>query len=433
MINEKCSLKNLFECAYLLLLIDQYEDGLWGKSITTEKKKLYSSFEEVQISEKRKRTESITVTFFVVDAIYTFTQNLKSPAIELALHCLPKHKDDGGYGSFGELISAYPISKYQIMTSCRHTATALLMYLLFQDNVDKKITKSVKFLIGHANKDGGWGVTADPEKEDSDCLTTAHMLALFTTAEKMGIKDILPENYSSKLDHAITDGLKWLKKNNEQNDGFWVFYDESMKLQYTAVVLTTFCELKNHDKELYEKIIDKMTSLQKEDGGWPLCVDGRSELSSTIWIVNALVSSNRGKYTDRIESGIDFIIRNISKWSYTKNLTAADWAMLLKLSDYKNIHIPYELDDEIQNLANAINNKAFKSGNVNFVRKKLPMQYHTLKEPILGILENYCPDIIHRNIIEKWLDRTPSWQKWLITAIITLIGLILGILPFFMK
>ena len=422
MTTKESDLKNIFECAYLLLLIDQCEDGLWGKSITAEIKRLYSS-------EKRRRAESITVTLFVVDAIYTFTKNHKNHAIERALNCLPDHRDScGGYGSFGELISGYPIPTYQIMISCRHTATALLTYLLFQDKVDENIIGCVKFLIAHVNKDGGWGITADPEKEDSDCLTTAHVLELLTTVEEMSIKDILSENYSFKLDLAITNGLKWLKKYNEQNVGFWFYRDEGMKVQYTAIVLTTFRKLKNLDKKLYEKALDKISSLQRGDGGLPLSVEGRSELNSTIWVVNALVNSNMGKYTNRIERSIDFIIRNISKGSYTKNLTAADWAMLLKLSDYKNIHISRESDDKIQNLANTINNQVFKSGNINIVRKKLPTQFHILKEPILGIAETYCPDIVHRNIIEKWLDRTPRWQKWLITAIITLIGIILGIL-----
>lgn len=421
MATEESELKNLFECAYLLLLIDQYEDGLWGKSITAKTKELYSSVREGQ--------KSITATLFAVDAIFTFTKNPKNPAIERALNCLSDHRDDGGsYGSFGELISAYPIPKYQIMTSCRHTATAVLMYLLFKDKVDEKIVESVNFSIDHANKDGGWGITADPDKEDSDCLTTAHVLGLLTTVEKMGIKDILPENYTSKLDDAIANGLKWLKKNNEQNGGFWVFYEEGLKLQYSAVVLSIFYKLKIYEKELHEETLDRISSLQNDDGGWPLSLEGRSELNSTIWVVNALVNSDSDEYRDQIDKGIDFITLNSSKWSYTKNLTAADWAMLLKLSDYKNICIPYESDDEVRNLANTVNNEVFKGGNINFVRKKLPIQFHILKEPILEILENYRPEIVYRNVIEKWIDRTPRWQKWLITAIMSLIGIVLGIL-----
>lgn len=275
---------------------------------------------------------------------------------------------------------------------------------------------------------GGWGVTADPKKEDSDCLTTAYILKLLIAVEKMGIKDFLPKNYLSKFDKAIMKGLNWLEGNNKKNGGFWVFYDEGMNVQYSAVILAIFYELKNHKKELYERTLHRVASLQRDDDGWPLSLDGRSELSSTIWVVNALSNSDGDNYIDQIEKGMDFIMSNISKWSYTKSLTAADWAMLLKLASYKNIHIFHELDDKIQNLANTINNKTFKGGDIDFVRKKLPKQFRILREPILGILENYRPDIVHRNVIEKWLDRTPRWQKWLITVIITLMSIVLGIL-----
>lgn len=420
-------LKTIFECAYLFLLVDQYEDGLWGKSITPKKKILFSSYEEVQIAEKRRQAKSISVTFFAVDGLYSFTKNLENPAIQRALNCFPNHKDNGSYGSFGELISAYPIPKYQIMTSCRHTATALLTYLLFQDRIDEDIIESVKFLIDHINKDGGWGVTADLENIDSDCLTTSYTVKLLTTIEKMGIKNFLPEIYLAKIDEVIASGLDWLRKNNEQNGGFWGFFNGGMKIQYSAVVLSTFPELKNYEKKLYEETLNLITSLQRENGGWTLSLrEGRSELSSTIWVVSALVNSNRGKYTSVIESGIDFITKNISKWSYSKDLTAADWSILLKLAKYKNIYISHELDYEIQNLANIINKKVFDNADINFFQKKLSTRFQLVQEPILSILKKYHSDIQHRNFIIKMIDRTPRWVKYIITAIF--LTILLGII-----
>jgi len=336
-------LENLFECAYLLLLVDQHDEGLWGKSITTEDKALYASFAEAHA---RKRAESITVTFFAVDAISTLTKNAQNSAIKRALDCLPDHRSDGGYGSFMELISAYPEPKYQILVSCRHTATALLTYLLFQESIDEKIVQSVRFLVDHFNKDGGWGVSADPEKYDSDCLSTAYITKVLTQVEKMGIKDFLSENYQSKLDSAITKGLNWLGAENKKNNGFWVFRDESMKLPISAAILAAFYELKNYKNEIYEETLDRIASLQNEgDGGWPLSPKGRSELRPTIWVINALINSDEEKYIDRIEKGIDFITSNFSRQPYTRNLNAADWAMLLKLAHYKNINISPESDD----------------------------------------------------------------------------------------
>ncbi len=423
------NLENLFECAYFFLLVDQYEDGLWGKSITTEDREKFSGHKEVQASKERKRAESITVTFFAVDAIYTFTKNPKNPAIERALNSLSNHKGNGGYGSFKGLISAYPIPKSQIMISCRHTTTALLTYLLFQDSVDEKISESVKFLINHTNKDGGWGVTVDLNKSDSDCLTTAYVVKLLTNVEKMGIKDILKKRYSPKLDKAITSGLGWLERDNKENGGFWFFQSKDMKVQYSAVILATFHELTNYKKELHERTLHRIASLQKDSGGWPMSLEGRAELNSTIWAVSALINSDGDAYTKQIEQGIGFITGNISKWSYAKTLNTADWAALLKLADYEKTYISHELDSEIQELTATLNEKVSRDEDVKFVRKKLPARFRLLREPILGGIENRHPDIFHRNFIEKLADRTPLWLRWLLTVII--LGIMLGIITNF--
>lgn len=419
-------LENLLECAYLLLLVDQYEDGLWGKSITTEEKSLYASFDEAKISEKLKRAESITVAFFAVDAIRTFTRNAQNSAIERTLNCLPNHKSDGSYGSFKELISAYPKPKYHILVSCRHTATALLTYLLFQDRIDQKIVQGVQFLLDHSNKDGGWGISADPEKEDSDCLSTAYITKLLTKVEKMGINDLLSENYQSKLDSAITKGLNWLEVENNRNNGFWVFGDESMKLPISAAILVTFYELKDYKKRLYKTTLQKIASFQDEDdGGWPLSLEGRSELRSAIWVTNALINSNEEKYIAQVEKGIDFILSNFSIQSCIRTLNAADWSMLLKLAHHKKIYLSRELDDAVQNLAEAINNKTLKNGDIESVWKKLSKQLHIIREQVFAVVESYRPDITHRNFIKRVFDRTPTWLKWVITVIV--IGILLGI------
>lgn len=139
-----------------------------------------------------------------------------------------------------------------------------------------------------------------------------------------------------------------------------------------------------------------------------------------------MVNSNRDKYTSVIESGIDFITKNISKWSYSKDLTAADWSILLKLSKYKNIYISHELDYEIQNLANIINKKVFDNADINFFQKKLSTHFQLVQEPILSILKKYHSDIQHRNFIIKMIDRTPRWVKYIITAIF--LTILLGII-----
>lgn len=396
MMNREINLENIFENAYLLLLIDQNDNGLWGKSITIKAKEIDSGPKEIEIFKENKRAESITVTLFAADAIYTYTKNSKNSAIERVLKCLPNYKDNGGYG-YKQVITQYLECNEEILINCRHTAAVNLIYLLFEDHIDEKIFKSVKFLIDHARKDGGWGVSADFSKNDSECSSTAHVLQLLTIVKEKSIKGTLLENYSSELDRAITNGVEWLKTNNKQNHGFWIYKDlKDKKFEYSAEVLSRFYKLKNYEKELYEETLDKMAALQKdEDGGFPSSKKGDiSDLGTTIWIVNALVNSDSDKYRDQIEMGITYINQTNSRM---KNLTSEKWAMLLKLSNYKNIHISSELDEEIQNLANTINDKVFKNRDINVLPKILPKKFHISKEPIISILDRYRPDILNRN------------------------------------
>lgn len=64
MATEESKLEDLFEGVYLLVLVDQYDEGLWGRLITPETKEPYVSPEETQTSKRQQRAESITVTFF---------------------------------------------------------------------------------------------------------------------------------------------------------------------------------------------------------------------------------------------------------------------------------------------------------------------------------------------------------------------------------
>jgi len=212
MATEETMLYDLFSSVYLLLLVDQYEDGLWGKSIGFIDRSLYSGPEEASVSLKRKRAESITVTFFAVDSIRAFTKDPNNQAITRALNCLQEHRCDGGYGSFSELITAYPKPVYKILVSCRHTATALLTYLLFQEGIDEKTLQSTRFLIDHSNKDGGWGISADSTKADSDCHSTAYVVKLLIKLRKMDVQNLLSTSYASRLDASITKGLDWLEQ-----------------------------------------------------------------------------------------------------------------------------------------------------------------------------------------------------------------------------
>lgn len=378
-------LKEVFESAYLFLLIDQYEDGLWGKSITPELKKQYTGREE--------ENKSITVTFYAVDAIYLFTQNREHPAIKSVFRILPTRRDvDGSYGSFISTLSKYPVLKYKISKNCRHTATALLTYLLLEEENENMI-ESIKFLIDHQKRDGGWGNDPDLKVKDQDPITTAHVTRLLILLKEKKMNEFLPRDYLLKLDEAINKGLEWLEQNNRENNGFWYFPspEGQKEILFSAYILSIFPELKIYRKELYETTLERIVSAQdRKSGGWPPSLGEKPDVRTTVWVVNSLISE-KDKYAERIEKGLDFIIKNISNPFYTENLIAADWAFLLKVAEYKNIRISQKLDNEIQALARNIKER-FDRGSLEFL-ELISRRFSMLRAPLLRMFKNYLPYI----------------------------------------
>jgi len=199
-----------------------------------------------------------------------------------------------------------------------------------------------------------------------------------------------------------------------------------MKVQTTAIILTVLSELKDYRKELYDKAIQKIALLQHKDGGWPLSLGGRSELAPTIWAVDALAKSNDIGFVDNVNKGLEFVLINFMKGSHARDSNAADWSTLLGLADFKDISLNRKSADELQVLANTINEKVVKNGNIRYIPRKLPQKFCIIRDTLLGLLEFSHPEILQRNKIERFLRTIPSWLKWLIS--VAVVGIVLGVI-----
>lgn len=192
-------------------------------------------------------------------------------------------------------------------------------------------------------------------------------------------------------------------------------------------MLTVLSELKDYRKQLYDQTLERIASLQnEEDGGWPFSIGGRSELTPTIWVVNALVKSNQKRFAGRVSKGLKYILSDFQKGFHVKDSNAADWSMLLMLADHQRIVLTHESSDEIQELANAIKKRAFKDGDVRFIRKKLPRKFSRIRESILELLETSHPEIFQKSRLERFLKTVPPWLKWVIGVVV--IGIVLGVI-----
>ncbi|HML01902.1 MAG TPA: prenyltransferase/squalene oxidase repeat-containing protein [Candidatus Bathyarchaeia archaeon] len=427
-------LKELSEGAYVFLLVDQHENGLWGKSISINDEKPYASEAENRYLEKTKTVQSITLGYQASEAIIKYTLNRENSAVKKCLTCIKQHEDKkGGFGAYGEIISAYHGTKTCILSNSRHTATALLTFMVSMEKseferIAKAMSNSIEFIIDSKESDGGWGLP----KEESDSASTLYVMQLLTSIKDLDVSKILSKEYSEKLDQAIISGMKWLKTRNQENGGNWFSIDIDGISSYidTAEVLTFFSNIKKYDTTLYDENLDRLSKLQNIlDGGWPHFPNAKnkSDLRATIWIANALSRSNHEKYKTCISKGFEFILQNIPDPAYSTTLSSGDWALLLDLCTYQGIHVSTHREYELSILAEEIRSKVFEKGNLRYLEKDLPTEFVYLRSPIRKALKNSNPEIANKNIIEIWLDNTPRWVKWLIASTITIASLILAI------
>ncbi|MGH2612427.1 MAG: hypothetical protein ACRDFB_05195, partial [Rhabdochlamydiaceae bacterium] len=210
--------EDLFETAYLFLLIDQHDSGLWGRTMTLGKK--YITSEDAEIQKQNRKVESLTNSYKAVDAILNYTLDKKNPCIKKTINAIPNHRDKaGGYGTRAESIS-YREPK-QVLANTRHTAAAILTRLLVEDELDESIVQTTEYVIENTKPDGGWGI---PDR-DSDYVSTTYVLKALTSLKTKGIEVKLSMKYSEKFDEIIVNGVKWLQNSYEKNNGYW-FYDE---------------------------------------------------------------------------------------------------------------------------------------------------------------------------------------------------------------
>jgi prenyltransferase beta subunit len=424
---EGLALDDLAEFAYLYLLVDQWEDGLWGRSISPGQKVNVTSRSEVLATQELGRGESLSVTFFAVDSLCAYTGDTEHPAILSALDALPKHRmPDGSYGSYAMSSKSAFGARQEVLKSCRHTASALLLYDALDAANPAEYLKSIEFLVGHQKDDGGWGVSADVHEADSDCLSTAFVLQVLSEFEASTASPLYSMSGRARVEATIALGLDWLRQARENGDGFWLYGPRGREraLFYTAIVLASFHKLQELDPALHSKAMLKLLPYQNEDGGWPLRPGGRTELNSTIWMLSALLASNSGGSEERICNCIRFLEQHVSEISYQRYLTDSDWAMLLKAAALRNCTITRERDESLRLSAKRIGCPPFVKKTLLRELSRLGEHKEMLVEPLIAM--DASSRTTWRRIALYWA-RQPRWIRCLIGTIGTIVlGSVVG-------
>jgi hypothetical protein len=256
----KSEIVNILEGMYILLILDQLPNGLWGRSVADKYNPTYT---------KGMMKGSPSTSWYVAKALLKYANDPLHPAIQNFLKYLEDHRDPQS-AAFGLKVRyttspdvAYP---FKIFPNCRHTAISIKLLIQINREIRKPVSDGITFLIEY-QKANGWGLA--PE-DAPDCLSTSSVLEALILTDKFGIKKHLEEKIARKLLTSITKGMTWLADNI--HDNCWIYGDNTvLRLRYTTIVLKEVPQFKKYYPGLYQLALGNLVeNFQLYNGGFPL-------------------------------------------------------------------------------------------------------------------------------------------------------------------
>ena len=235
--------QQMFEMMYLLLLLDQFPNGVWGASLE-QSADLYGHKDD---------PGSISISTFSTFAITRFTGSRTAEAIQAYRKYLLSRQS--GRGAFGMKrspgTSKYP--KSEVLEHARHTATGLSFFLFYDGYGDKRVSDALNYLLGTRTQSGLWVDFGPVTDTEVDPITVAFVIDALeqthdaiTRTASMGKDD---EHLLKQLDSCITVGLDYVFNCPLRTpEGFWYYKYSSMDdkarvlqnlYQYTTDVISS--------------------------------------------------------------------------------------------------------------------------------------------------------------------------------------------------
>lgn len=357
---EEQDVVNFFETCYLMLLLDQYNDGAWARSLWYRSGTGYTTDLKVdQVIPEPHQKKALSVTSAAALALYSYAPDSSRWELAKARDFLLTHRDanTGAYGNHYSYISnapgIQPISVHR--GNPRHTGTAI-KYFLVADGFNRITAEAINYLLKNQNTDGGWG---EGLNESSNCLAVAYVLdALWKAFETPEFRSFLLYDELKDLQIAIQRGLAWLAKHQQPN-GRWRYGDsELLEPYYTTDVLAHVHQLSVDYPSVWERGIEALLKLRKENGGIPYETTGSPDLPNTCNFAFVL-SKQDDRYFDALVEVLTFLFATIkdasfiSQWYMNTSIFGLPLHQIQILSGY-NLH---KNDAEIEALAKKIREK----------------------------------------------------------------------------
>ena len=316
-----------FELMYFLLLVDQFDSGVWGASLE----------ETSHLFGHEHDPGSISVSTIASLAIRRYTGNDTLEAITKYRSYLCGHQgSDGGFGMYRRLGTA-PYPQWRLVEHSRHTATGLLFFLHF-DGLNHSRVKRARVALEHMRDTyGAWvesSFTGEP-----DAITAAYVVM---TLEQLW-RYSAGSSDRARLDDWISKGLTYLASVQNEEDGTWSYGPLSRsthtdvyryRYRYTGDVLMgasqSWIRLGAPLAPL-EQAISTLSSLAQQYGGVPVGPDfSTPNLGVTSALLSTLQYVSRFAEAQKLEQSLMSLGSNAV---VIDESAASGWAGALTLCD----------------------------------------------------------------------------------------------------
>ena len=269
----KSELSMVFQLSAVLLLLEQFSDGGWGRTLWKASGSEFTK--DVAPDEASLKTKrAISVTSWAGQALFKATSMNDLRSQQLAREFISRHHHEktGAFGYiYAEKISGPYLSGSSFFRgNPRHTATAI-KYLEVVEGLSRTVVDGVEYLIKYQHGQGGWGET---ETDEPNTLSTAYVIDVISKLSRtVGFSRLLSTRIENRLVPGLNRGLAWLAENFNSSERCWHYLGQAkLAPLYTVHVLAFAPDLAAAFPEVTNAAIESTISRMK-DGG---CVEAES-------------------------------------------------------------------------------------------------------------------------------------------------------------
>jgi len=399
MLTKPLTLDQIAKGAYLFLASDQWDDGMWARSLSLRQDQRWGGQDGTDDraapthgsrSATGRPRKSVTLTYFAASAIHEYTRDRANPCIQTALSAVAgRPYECGAYGSVFPESDTRHSERKVFVPNARHTATAGLLFAAFgSDNA--RLSEMSAFLAS-PREGGPWGERSG--SRDPDCLSTAYSLAFLDNCRRKPGVGTQAVHDTADIEAAMARGLQWLAADAAARDDLWDLWgrEAGEPVYKTATILCVLPSLVELDLALYRRTLAKLKSLQNADGGWPAAPGDRSSMGSTVWVSLALVKSQTQDVDRLVANGIDLIAAELAEPAVSSCLVTADWAALLELAARRGLHPSASEDVQVRRRAKQFVESALRSNSTDHQLLVLGPELQFVREPLRGLLAGTAP------------------------------------------